>query len=108
MPGRACMQDGWTLLHEAAASGHADAVTLLLAAGLDKDIKDQVWPRPCFPSLPGDLAGAISGRDEARACAVCASLGLIAYCLPLHQAFGSAVALGEERHCMHAPYGGAC
>ena len=38
-------QDGWTPLIFASANGILDALKALLAAGADKDVRDEVWDR---------------------------------------------------------------
>ena len=37
-----CLQDGWTAMMIAAMYGHVEVVDRLLAAGADKDAKDEV------------------------------------------------------------------
>jgi ankyrin repeat protein len=37
------LQRGWTPLHHACSEGHAEVVTVLLAAGAQVDAEDEVW-----------------------------------------------------------------
>ena len=44
-------QDGWTALMWAAERGHADCVQLLIDAGADKDVRNEVRVSHCIAEV---------------------------------------------------------
>ena len=57
------VQGGWTALHCAAASGHLEVAAALIAAGYDKDVKNDVRSPSLPRAPPGWCSIECAGRN---------------------------------------------